>query len=461
MKQLESKFLDRHLSSDQFTYKQILGMLVPLILDQLFIYAISLLTTSMISSSGQDSVTAVSLVTPINTMIMAIFTAFSSGGAVVIAQYKGHGDQEKLQEAIGQTVWFVLLLAVCINGVIFFLAKPIIELFFGAAEPVVKEKASLYLAGMAINAIVHSLRVSATAGLRGVGDIKHNLFGSILINVSYFIFSYVFLNILKLDIVGTLIAYFVARFLGLLCSIYFLFFQKNGQIRIRVRQMLKPKKEYLKSIWKLGLPFSAEEVFFNGGAILVSSYMVLLGTVSVAANAIANSIFSTLYSPTMAVGILATTVVGQCIGAGRRDLARWYGKKLSMLGYVVAFLSILIMLPMMPWILSLYHPEAETLTLTWQLLWIGMSGMIVFWPVSNVMPNVLRAAGDAYYSTMTSMVAMWVLRVGCGYLLAITFDVGIRGIWICMIAEWAARCVLYLLRFKGTKWLSKKNVINC
>ena len=454
-----NRFLARHLGSEQFTHKQVLGMLLPLILDQLFIYAISLLTTSMISSSGQDSVTAVSLVTPINLLLIAIYTAFASGGAVVIAQYKGHGDQKRLQEAIGQTVWFVMVVAIVTNGIVLALSGPIIELLFGAAEASVKAKAKLYLGGMAINAVVHALRVGTSAGLRGVGDIKHNLVGSLVINISFFGFSFVFINMLHMDIMGTLVSYFLARFLGLLISLYFLFFQKNGQVRIHLKQALKPKVEYLKSIWHLGLPFSAEEIFFNTGSILVSSYMVLLGTVSVAAHAIANSVFTTLCAPTLATGILATTVIGQCIGAGRRDLARWYGKKLCALGYVIALLSILIMLPLLPGILSLYHPEAETLTLTWQLLWIGMVGMLAFWPISTIMPNVLRAAGDAYYSTIISLVTMWALRVGMGYVIALPLGFGIRGVWICMGAEWLVRCILYVIRYRGPKWLSKKAVM--
>lgn len=459
MKQISSKFLAKHLNSDQFTYSQIIGMMIPLILDQLFIYAISLLTTSMISSSGQDSVTAVSLVTPVNFMITMIQSAFCAGGAVVIAQYKGHGDQEKVQEAVGQTIWFSVCITTVMGLLVFFGARPIVEGLFGAAEPSVKSKASLYLAGMALNLMIHAPRTATAASLRGVGDNKHNLYGSVLVNVSYFLFSIVFLNWLKMDIQGTLLAYFMARMLGLLSSIYFLFMQKNGKVRIHIRQMLIPKKEYVKSIWRLGVPFSAEELFFNGGTILVSSYMVLLGTASVAAHAIANSVFTTLYAPLTAVGLLATTVIGQCIGAGRRDLAKWYGKKLIQMGYLVAIAFVLLMLPLLKPILSLYHPEPETLTIAWKLLAIGMTGLILFMPTSTIMPYTLRAAGDAYYSTAVSLVTMWGIRVGLGYLVSVPLGFGIQGIWLCMAAEWIVRSILFLARYAKGKWLTKKNVI--
>ena len=459
MKHFESKFLTRQLTTDQFTYNQIIGMLIPLILDQLFIYAISLLTTSMISSSGQDSVTAVTLVTPINFMITMIQAAFCSGGAVVIAQYKGHGDTQKVQEAIGQTIWFSICITTVMSLVVFFASGPIIETLYGAAEVGVKAKAKLYLAGMALNLIIHAPRTGTGAGLRGVGDNKHNLYGSLLVNVSFFFFSLIFINWMDMDIEGTLLAYCLARTLGLFSSVYFLFIQKNGNVRIRLKQMLLPKKEYIKSIWRLGVPFSTEEIFFNGGTILVSSYMVLLGTTSVAAHAIANSVFTTLYAPLTAVGILATTVIGQCIGAGRRDLAKKYGKKLVIMGYVVITAFALVVLPLLESILQLYNPEPEALKVTWKLLIIGMSGMVLFMPASTVMPYTLRAAGDAYYSTGVSLVTMWGIRVGLGYLVSIVWGLGIEGIWACMAVEWILRSILFLIRYCGQTWLKKKNVI--
>lgn len=459
MKRFESKFLTKQLTTDQFTYNQIIGMLIPLVLDQLFIYAISLLTTSMISSSGQDSVTAVTLVTPINFMITMIQAAFCSGGAVVIAQYKGHGDTQKVQEAIGQTIWFSICITTVMSLVVFFASGPIIEILYGAAEAGVKSKAKLYLAGMALNLIIHAPRTGTGAGLRGVGDNKHNLYGSLLVNVSFFFFSLIFINWMDMDIEGTLLAYCLARTLGLFSSVYFLFMQKNGKVRIRLKQMLLPKKDYIKSIWRLGVPFSTEEIFFNGGTILVSSYMVLLGTTSVAAHAIANSVFTTLYAPLTAVGILATTVIGQCIGAGRRDLAKQYGKKLVVMGYVVITAFALIMLPLLDSILQLYNPEPDTLKVTWKLLMIGMSGMVLFMPTSTVMPYTLRAAGDAYYSTGVSLVTMWGIRVGLGYLVSIVWGFGIEGIWVCMAVEWILRSILFLIRYCGKAWLKKKNVI--
>ncbi|MCF0134865.1 MAG: hypothetical protein HUJ69_00405 [Lachnospiraceae bacterium] len=446
------------LGSDMFTDKSIWGMLFPLIMDQLFIYAIGLLTTAMISSSGESSVAAVSLVAPISQLPLAFYSAFAAGGGVIIAQYKGHGDETKVKEAIAQTWFVVMALAVLMNGIPFFLAKPIIESLFPTADPLVKEKAVTYMAGMMLNNIVHAPRVACTAGLRATGEIKVNTWGGILLNSAFFVFSFIFLNLLHMDIQGSLLSYFLARMVGLIYSVLWSFILPGSKVRIPVRYMLKPKADYISSILKLGLPFSAEEMFFNLGTVVASTFIVLLGTSSVAANAIVNSLMNTMYAPVSAVGLLATTVVGQCIGAGRQDLAKWYGKRLVQLGYVVCLVWVLIMLLLMKPILGIYKPTEQVLPMVRKLMLMGAAGMLLIYPVSMVIPYVLKAAGDAYYPTLVSLLAMWALRVGLGYVAAVPLGMGIYGIQWMMIGEWLVRSILFGVRYKGKTWLTKKAI---
>jgi len=106
---------------------------------------------------------------------------------------------------------------------------------------------------------------------------------------------------------------------------------------------------------------------------------------------------------------------------------------------------VLLMLPLLRPILNLYNPEPEALKITWKLLFIGMGGMVLFMPASTIMPYTLRAAGDAYYSTAVSMVTMWAIRVGLGFLVSVILDFGIEGIWICMAVEWILRSALFIV----------------
>jgi Na+-driven multidrug efflux pump len=113
-------------------------------------------------------------------------------------------------------------------------------------------------------------------------------------------------------------------------------------------------------------------------------------------------------------------------------------------------------MPMMPFILKLYHAPNETLSLIYQLLFIAILAMPFFWSMSNTMPNILRSAGDSVFCSTVSLTTMWVVRVGLGYLLAIPLELGVQGVWISMGIEWAVRTFIFYLRYRSNIWLDKK-----
>ncbi len=449
--------LEKQFGSTQFSHGQIFSMLIPLILDQFFINLIGVLTTSMISSSSQESVAAVSVVGPIINLLLCIFTAVSAGGTVIVAQYKGHGDAEKMRKAAGQVVLVAFLLALLICLIFVAFAAPIVNVMFGAADEVIRAKARDYMIGSAISLITFSIYEGIFAVFRGVGATKTCLRLTIIINAIHLFASMLFINVLRLDIVGTALSLNVARLIGGVMALY-LILRPNAFITLRWKDFLHWEKKMLQSIVKMAIPFAVEQVFFNGGSILVQTYMVQLGTANVAANAVANSVLSLMYAPAMAVATLSITIVGQCVGAGDRKLAKWYGKKMTILGTGIIVLSLAVLYPLSPVILHFYHPEPETLGIISRLLLIGVIPMPFFWAMSNVLPNVLRAAGDVNFPSVVSLITMWVVRVGAGYLVAVPLKFGIEGVWVCMGLEWAIRSLIFSLRYRGKKWLSRKAV---
>lgn len=430
-------------------------MLGPLILDQFFINLIGMLTTSMISSSSQESVSAVSLIGPVSSLIMALMSAISSGGTVIVAQYKGHGDENKIRSAAAHTLLSTFSIATAMSLLLICFADPVVHLMFGAADPLIIEKAREYLIGCCVSMIFHSVYVGVFGVFRGVGATKVCLRLTVIINAIHLFASMIFLNVLKLDIVGSALSLNIARFIGASVALYLLLSPKSI-VHISFRDIFHLDRAILKSIFRMGIPFAVEQVFFNGGAIIVQTYMVTLGTISVSANAITNSAFALFYSAGLAVSTLTITVIGQCIGAGNKELARHYGKKMIFLGTVICLISIAVIYPFIPFILKLYSAPPETVGVIYRLLLIAVVAMPFFWPMSNIMPSVLRSAGDANYATVVSLITMWVIRVGAGFLVAVPLKLGIEGVWVCMCLEWAVRMVLFGIRFKGKKWLAKK-----
>ena len=190
-----NNYLSKHFASTMFTHKEILDMLFPLILDMFFINAINMLTTSMISSSSQASVAAVSMINPITTLVLCLLNAIAAGGTVVVAQYKGRGDQIKINEASGHTLLITVGISFGICALMMFFASPIVHVLYGNAEELVVSKSITYLAGSSISLIIYSLYSAVFAIFRGLGETKICLKLTVYINVSYFLFSYIFINI--------------------------------------------------------------------------------------------------------------------------------------------------------------------------------------------------------------------------------------------------------------------------
>ncbi|MCI5924799.1 MAG: MATE family efflux transporter [Oscillospiraceae bacterium] len=440
-----------------FTSREFFGILGPVIIDQFFMYLISMLTTAMISASSQDSVSAVSLVNPILFLVMALFGAVANGGTVVVAQYKGKGNPLRVRQAAGQSVLATFIVAAMAAVLLCLLANPIVMLLFGTAGESVCGRATEYLIGMAISFLPFSFYSASFSALRGVGDSKSCLRLTIIINVIHLVLSMIFLNVMHLDIFGTILSYFLARIVGGATALYSLM-NKHGQISVRFSDIFRFEPKLLKSIFRMGIPFAIEQCFYNGGTVIVQTYMVQLGNIAVAANAIANSVFSLIYAAGFAVSVVTLTVTGQCIGAGEIALAKYYGRRMEWLGNAICTLSVIVILPLMPFLLMLYAPEAQTLPVIYPLLWIGSAFMPFVWSGANVMSNTLRAAGDANFTSVTSLVCMWVARVGLGYLLALPLGLGINGVWIAMGIEWVIKTIVFRIRFRGDKWYCNKVV---
>ncbi|MBO4807755.1 MAG: MATE family efflux transporter [Lachnospiraceae bacterium] len=461
MKKLKERFsalLEKYYSGDLFSYKEIYGMWSPLILDAFFINAIAMISTSLVSSSGEDSIAAVSMINPLGALLICGFSALSTGGTVVVAQYKGKGDDEDVSRASGQTIMSTMLITILVSLPFIIFASPITHFFYSGAEEKVLAKAAIYLIGIGISMIPYAFYTAVFGIFRGLGETKLCLNLTLYINISFFLLSILFINVMKMDVMGSALAYIIARAFGAVIAAIYLFGTRKEIAKVKLKHVLGFDTKVIGSILKISLPFGFEQFVLQGGSLLVQKYMVVLGTEMIAANAIANSVLMIIYALPQSVGNLVAAVIGRCIGAGRNDEARKYEKSLLGLGTVSLAVSIVVFLPMMPLILPVYNPSELITPIIYRIMIIAVIPMVFIWPQSTITPNILRSAGDSAYASIISLVGMWIFRVGAGYVAAVPLGFGITGFWVCMVAEWLFRAVLYGIRLKGDKWLLQKTI---
>ncbi|NMM53381.1 MATE family efflux transporter [Paenibacillus aquistagni] len=447
--------LNKYFTGETLDYKQIIAIIIPIFVDQAFIILMSLLNTAMISSSGVAAVSAVSMVDSLNIFLINVFVAVATGGTVIVAQYKGSGNAEMVSKSAAQAISAVALLSIFISVIVIIFHNPTLELLFGRADADVLENARIFLIGSCISYPFIAIFQAVTGALRGVAETKACLGLSLIMNLTYLFLNILFITVLDMGVVGLIISMLTARVLGMAISLIYLL-KFNQTLKFRLKNALKLNLSILKKIMTIGLPFAAEQMFFNGGKLLTQTFIVQLGTLAITVNAIGGSIALVFQIGANALSIAIVTVVGQCIGRRNTQDARKFIKSFLWLSSFLFVFAALLLLPLFPWIVSLFTPPPEIIPTIFKLMVLIAVTQPLLWSISFIMPSALRAAGDSNFTSITSLLSMWLFRVILGYVLGIPLGFGIMGVWIAMVIEWGIRGSVFLWRFRGEKWYSRK-----
>lgn len=437
--------------------KQIFSLIIPIFIDSAFIVLISILNTAMISSSGVAAVSAVSVVDSLNIFIVSVFIAIATGGTVIVAQYFGGRNPEQASRAASQAISAIAVISISLCILIILFHSQLLQLLFGSADADVLANAKLFLIGSSISYPFFAIYQSIVGVLRGVSETKACLFLSVILNLTYFVLNILFITVMDLGVLGLAISYIVARVLGASIAVFYLF-KMCHTLNVKLKDVFKPQLALLKKIMFIGLPFAAEQLFFNGGKLLTQTFIVQLGTLSITVNAISNSLSLLFQVGGSTLSVAIVTVVGQCIGRREIDDARKFIRSFLWLSCAFFVVITAVLLAIFPSLVGLYNPPSEIVPDIFQLIIIISVAQPLFWSLSFILPSAMRAAGDSTFISIVSLLTMWLFRVILGYILGITLQFGLVGVWIAMVAEWGIRGAVFYMRFRGDKWYRHKLV---
>lgn len=353
---------------------------------------------------------------------------------------------------LSTTAISVVIMFVCLLGQNFLL-----DLVYGDVEAAVMVNARTYFFWSALSYPFLALYNGGAALFRVMGNPKVSMFCSLLMNVINIGGNAFLIFVMGWGVAGAAIASLVSRAVAALV-VTALLRAESCPLRMDSLRQLRPDLPMIKSILRLGVPNGVENSMFQIGKILVQGIVASFGTVALAANAVANSIASFPNIAGGAVGLALITVVGQCCGAGRYDEAKSYILRLGAATYGMMITVNLLMLLAVKPIVGVFGLAPETTALTIEILvWFFLANMAI-WPLSFMLPNGLRAAGDAKYSMVVSTISMWTFRIGFSYLLGIGLGLGVNGTWFAMYADWLCRAICFTLRFLSGKWQNKRVV---
>ncbi len=436
-----------------FSGSDLLRLIIPLVIEQLLLMTVGMADTVMVTTNGEAVVSGVSLVDNINTLIIQIFSALSTGGAVVVSQYLGRQEIDNAKTASKQLIYAMCAISLTLMGLALVFRQHLLALVFGQVEQDVMENALTYFLITATAFPFMGIYNAGSALFRSMGNSKVSMFCSLIVNIVNIVVNAVLIFGFDMGAAGAGLGTLASRIAAAAIILWLLnkpghSLHLDGIFRLNIRW------DMIRRILFIGIPTGLENGMFQAGKLMVLSLITTFGTSAVAANAIANSITGVVNVPGMALGLAIITVIGRCIGAGDNDQAEHYTRLLVGASYacmvgmsVLLFFSADLLVP-------LFNLTPEAQAMASEVLGAYVIANALVWPMAFTLPNSLRAAGDAVFTMVVSLCSMFACRVALSYLLACSwgFGLGLLGVWLAMFADWVVRAVLFLWRYRRGKW---------
>lgn len=438
-----------------FSNRDLKNMIVPLFFEQLLVMLVGIMDTFIVSYVGEAAVSGVSLVNSFNTIFIYLFTALASGGAVVISQYIGNKDQKNSVRSSSQLLMFSTLLSIVLTCIVLMFHQAILSALFGKVEIDVMNACITYIVISALSYPFIAIYNAGASLFRSMGKTKTTMYVSVASNIINVIGNCIGVFVLHAGVAGVAIPSLIARAFSAIV-ITKLCFQQNQMTYYTKKDLFAFDTDILRKVLSIAVPNGIENGIFQFVKVALSSVVALFGTYQIAANGVAQSIWSLAALMGVTLGPVYITVIGQCMGSGNQEQAKYYFKKLNKLAIVLSIVWNLIVLALTPLFMHFYQLSSETLQLIFYLVVIhGVFNAIVY-PISGPLSNGLRAAGDVKFTMIVSIASTLLARFVFSIIFAIYLNMGVIGIAFAMCLDWTIRAVIFYCRYRSLKWLEFK-----
>ena len=435
--------------------RDLAALIIPLIIDSFLSILIGMADTIMVSTNGEAAVSGVSLVDTISNLLVQLFAAFATGGAVVVAQYLGSGDKEKAKDSAKNLIYISAIISVIMTIVVMPVRGIIIDTCFGDIGEDVRAYTDDYFVPILLSYPFLAIYSALTALSRAENRSVRTMLVSVMMNAINIGGNAILIFIYGLGPRGAGIASLASRVMG--CIVMFILLHK-GTDKLSLKGILSGpfSPDLIKRILRIGIPAGIEGATFNLGKIFVQSLTASLGTSALAINAVTGNFNSYSNIPGNGINLAMITVIGQCRGRRNFDDISYYTKLLIALVYISVFITILPMFILAPQVISIYGLEKDSIQQAIPMARLCLFMCFAVWPLGFTLPNMLKAVGDVRFIMLASFSSMWLFRVLGAYILVRGLGFGVEGIWYAMYMDWIVRGMLYFWRVASGRWKTKE-----
>ena len=468
-----------------FTGKALLWLILPIVIEQILSVSLGMIDTVMISHSvdGELTSNAVGNVDSINNLIIQLFSAFCTGGAIITSQFLGANDNDSAGKSAKQMLVLVILIALGIGGLCLALNWPLLKLLYPKVSSQVFGYQQTYFYVTAASFPFIGLFNACAALLRAQ---RKSVFTMISAGISCVLnvgLNALFLFVFNMGVLGVGLATLICRIIPAIFMLVLLANKKNT-VCVRIFEKFRFDGKMIKRILKIAIPSGIESSLFQLGKLLTNTFLnvscyatgefakptindngeLVYINLQANGNSVANGINSIASVVGSGVGTSCLTVIGQAVGAGDTDQCKYYMKRMFILSYILNGICCAIVLGCIPFIVNLYGFSVDAKEIGKQCLYFSICFQFVTYPLSFTTPSILKATSDVKYVMFCAVISMFVMRVGLAFLLTTDLipglpRLGAMGYWIGMCSDWVLRSVLFLSRLLSGRWKKSSGLL--
>ncbi len=435
-----------------FPKEALWALIIPVMLEQALNVFVGMVDSTMVSTVSQNAMSAVTLSDSINQLIQQVFAALATGGVIVCSKFIGANDKDKANDAARQIIFLMTAISVTLTVLLFVFRVPLLSLIFGELDADIMKEAITYFTVTVFSFPFIALFSAAAAFFRASGKTRFPMVVALISNGINVAGNAIFLYVLDMGVAGAALATLIAR--GVATIILMAELRKPGQVLV-IRDYLKirPDMKLISRILAIGIPTGIENGMFQFGKLMIQSSVSTLSPDAIAAQSWASTFEGLNGVAASGVNIALLTIVGQTLGAGRKEEAKYYVVKLMGYAEAVIVASCAVVFAICRPIMHIAGITPEALDIAWNMMiWITIVKPL-FWVPSFTITNGLKAGGDVRYTMIVSSITMWTCRVFIATLLIRAFHFGPIAVWIGMFADWAIRGALFFVRFASGNFI--------
>ena len=438
----------------------VLMLSIPSILEQIVVTAMEYIDAAMVGHIGAEATAAIGIVSSSTWLLHGILVGLYNAFSIQIAQYLGADRQQDARGVLRQAMLFNLAagLAAAAFGIGISGHLP----GWLGADVSLQANASAYFAIWSAALPFTMAMGMYTSMLRASGDALTPGLISVLVCVLDAIFNFFLINPTRtlwgitvwgagLGVPGAALGTALATVVGGLLALCILLF-REGPLCIHKPGSWKITRACIRNLGKVGVPLAAERAALSSAQVLQVRIVSQLGTVAIAANSLGVSAEGLCYMAGYGIQGAAIALIGQAVGAHRKDMAKRFAWLCTLMGMGIMTLTGAGLFAFAPALMSIFTADAAVIALGARVLRIEAFAEPMF-GASIVASGAMQGAGDSAGCFVLNLVSMWGIRLTLAFLLAPRF--GLVGVWGAMCCELSIRGLLFLIRLARGKWLEK------